>query len=147
MSHTENLIKSQDDIDREEFIAGTKLGQELINAAMLNPGKVDQEQMMRQIQSLMTPKRFKDLSPKDLRKMAFDAYVENASIAMMKNINENTYHVNIPKQHASIAEELTIHWRGKGFKVDVTKEHHPLHEGDGNKINVMCRIIAISLTW
>jgi hypothetical protein len=138
--NSENPAKSQDEIDREEMIAGTKLGQALINAAILNPQSVNREEMNAQLQSLLIPSRFKDISPKDLRLMAFDKYVENASIAMIKNINENTYHVNIPKQHASIAEELTIHWQGKGFEVVVTKEHHSM-DGSGGRIS------TISLTW
>jgi hypothetical protein len=124
---------SQDEIDREQFIAGAELGRELINAAMLNPGKVDQNKIMRQIQSLMTPSRFKDLSPIDLRKMVFDEYVETASREMMKNLNENTYQVEIPMQHGSVGEDLAKHWEKKGYNVTTQKEHD--------------RIKAIRLVW
>ncbi len=134
MSH--NVDQSlQDEIDRAEMIAGIKLGRELINAAMLNPGKVDKNQMMGEIQSLMTPKRFKDLSAADLRKMAFDKYVENASREMMKDTNNNKHDVEILPQHASIANDLIIHWEEKGYIVETTK-----NVGD-------TRIAIIHLTW
>lgn len=136
MSEQKSQEKSQEFIDREQMIAGIDFGRMLINAAMMNPQNVKKEELMDQLQSLMTPTRFKDLSPQDLRKMVFDKYVEAASIAMMKDINNNHYEVKIPLQHASVAQDLVKHWKEKEFVVsyDTCKE-------DGSKIT------TIRLTW
>jgi hypothetical protein len=131
--------KSQDDIDREQMIAGIELGRTLIDAAIRNPQKIDKNEMMDQIQSLMIPQRYKDLSAKDLRQMLIDKYVEAGSRSMMMNLTKtNEYIVDIPQQHAHIAQDLSKHWVSKGFTVEGVFANM---KGDEN------RIVQIRLTW
>jgi len=145
--HTCLTFKIQDSIDRAEMIAGIELGRELINAAMINPSGIDQKKMMEDIQSLMTPKRYKDLSPIDLQKMAFDKYVENASIHMAKNINENVYQVQIPKQHASIGGSLVKHWISKGYEVTTSEWCNPCWDPINPTANTDGGMGTITLKW
>lgn len=117
---TENTkTMSQDDIDRQEMIAGAELGRVLLELAAKNPEAADSKKSMAGIKSLVIPSRYKDLSAEELRKMLMNKYIESASIAMVLNLEATEYKVTIPINHNAIIGDLTAHWKAKGYNVKI----------------------------
>ena len=115
-----SVEQNQNEIDKNQMIAGLEMGRALIDFHKNNPDKIiKQEEVMDQLAELVVPERYKDLSRDDLRKMVFDSYVRKASMSMASNHMEGRFEVSIPTKHFDYIDQLTAHWKEKGYIVSV----------------------------
>lgn len=132
---TQTLPKTQDDIDREQMIAGFQMGSVLAKFAALYPDKVDKDEFMQQITLLAAPERYKDLSCDDVKKMVLQKYIEVTSLKIGANTMVGHVTVIIPEIHDKYIPDLIKHWTEKGYNTC-----HTINEGADGSVKNKIRI-------
>lgn len=146
MSNTESqtatpITPSQDEIDRQEMIAGTEMGRALLEIAMNSPG-VDAKKLQNDVITLMIPSRYKDISAKDLRSMVKEKYVLEVSMMMMKDLNVTKHKVPIQPNHFHIVPDLVEHWQKQGYHVSCSNVSTTDEDG-----NLLIRVTSVTIEW
>lgn len=135
--------KTQDEIDREQMIAGVALGEAILNKARFSGERLTREKMdeiENQMQKLMIPQRYKELSASDMRDLIFGEYVETVSIGMMKVRPSRSLTVTIKARDLDILPSLQFYWTDKkGFKCEEVK-----NESDVENSDLVDQVIVLS---
>lgn len=109
------VTPEQNQIDREQMVAGLKLGQAVLEAAALRPNLTDEDRnkILHQAKKLAMPERFKDVSANDLKHIILTEYIEDASIEMITHAKERTTHFRIRRCDGDLVDTLIDHWKEK----------------------------------
>lgn len=116
-SYEQTVEKLQAATDREQMVAGIKLGQQLLKTISTRPG-VTREEMdngIHQAKKLSMPERFKDISAEMLKRMILDEYISDASVQMIECANLRCTNFKIRQSDKDLIGTLQEHWLAKGI--------------------------------
>lgn len=134
---TNNLLhflakKYQEKTDMQQIQAGAKMGAALLDMAKIKGinSKEEMQNIEKQVQTLMLPLRYKDISAETLKEMLVEKYIEEASITMMKAFKEREVLFQINKKDEDLLPILKEKWKQRGilYKECVACEDHKLED-------------------
>lgn len=115
-----NTNQTQEEIDRQQMIAGCLAGQNYIDMVRLDPNfkQEDWGKVMKHVKDLMIPESYKNISGDRLKDMIMSDYLKEASELMIKNYRERFVIIFIKWSDVDLLPKLTVEWTNKSINVE-----------------------------